>query len=88
MAVLEAMARGLCVVATDVGGIPEMIGGGCGVLIAADDTAGLAAALKLVVHDHELRIARGGAAYQRVKEQFDVVEVSRRLDVLYREVTQ
>lgn len=88
MAVLEAMARGLCVVATDVGGIPEMIGSDCGVLIAPDDAHGLAAALKLVVHDSELRTDRGSAAYQRVKDEFDVLQVSRRLDVLYREVTQ
>jgi glycosyltransferase involved in cell wall biosynthesis len=88
MAVLEAMARGLCVVATDVGGIPEMIGAGCGVLVPADDTAKLAAALQLVVRDHEFRTERGSAAYQRVKDQFDVAEVSRRLDALYREVTR
>ncbi|MDT5007071.1 MAG: hypothetical protein QOJ24_4247 [Mycobacterium sp.] len=87
MAVLEAMARGLCVIATDVGGIPEMIGDGCGVLIAADDTERLTAALELVVHDREVRVGHGDAAYHRVKNQFEVTEVSRRLDALYREVT-
>lgn len=87
MAVLEAMARGLCVVASNVGGIPEMIGAGCGVLVSADDTADLVAALKRVVHDPDFRVACGSAAYQRVKDEFDVVVVSRRLDALYREVT-
>jgi len=86
MAVLEAMARGLCVIATDVGGIPEMIGDGCGVLVAADDTEGLTAALQLVVHDRDVRAGHGDAAYSRVKNQFDVAEVSRQLDALYREV--
>jgi glycosyltransferase involved in cell wall biosynthesis len=88
MAVLEAMARGLCVIATDVGGIPEMIGDGCGVLVAPDDTPGLTAALRRVVEDRELRVDLGAAAHRRVRERFEVTEVSRRLDTLYREVTR
>lgn len=88
MAVLEAMARGLCVVAADVGGLPEMIGGGCGVLVSPDDTEAIAAGLRLVIHDHELRSRCGAAAYARVADQFDARTVWRRLDALYREVAR
>jgi glycosyltransferase involved in cell wall biosynthesis len=87
MSVLEAMARGLCVVASDVGGLPEMIGDGCGVLVAADDVPGLAAALSSVIHDRELRTGYGAAAYQRMVERFDVRTVWRQLDSLYCEVS-
>ena len=88
MAVLEAMARGLCVIASDVGGLPEMIGGGCGVLVSPDDIEAIAAALRLVVYDDELRARYGAAAYARVADQFDVRTVWRRLDALYREVSR
>ncbi|MFE3290949.1 glycosyltransferase family 4 protein [Rhodococcus sp. NPDC059234] len=86
MAVLEAMARGLCVVASDAGGIPEMIDGGCGVVTSADDVAAISAALRLVVHDDETRARLGAAAFERFHERFDVDVVSRRIDALYREV--
>jgi glycosyltransferase involved in cell wall biosynthesis len=88
MAVLEAMARGLCVVASDVGGLPEMIGGGCGVLVPPDDIEAIAAALRLVIHDHELRAQYGAGAYARVADKFDVRTVCRRLDALYCEVSR
>jgi glycosyltransferase involved in cell wall biosynthesis len=88
MAVLEAMARGLCVIASNVGGLPEMIGGGCGVLIPPVDTEAITAALRLVVNDHELRARCGAAAYARVADQFDVRTVWRRLDALYCEVSR
>ncbi len=88
MAVLEAMARGLCVVASDVGGLSEMIDGGCGVVVSPDDVASIAAALRLVVYDDELRARLGAAAYARAENQFDIRTVSRRLDALYREVSR
>jgi glycosyltransferase involved in cell wall biosynthesis len=88
MAVLEAMARGLCIVASDVGGLPEMIGGGCGVLVPPDDIEAIAAALRLVIRDHELRTQYGAAAYARFADQFDLRIVWRRLDALYCEVSR
>jgi glycosyltransferase involved in cell wall biosynthesis len=88
MAVLEAMARGVCVVASDVGGLSEMIGGGCGVVVSPDDIDDIAAALRLVVRDHDLRTQYGAAGYARVAEQFDVRTVWRQLDTLYREVSR
>jgi glycosyltransferase involved in cell wall biosynthesis len=86
MAVLEAMARGLCVIASDVGGLPEMIGDGCGVMISPDDTEAITAALREVVYNRELRARYGAAAYARVEDQFDTAIIGRRLDALYREV--
>jgi glycosyltransferase involved in cell wall biosynthesis len=80
------MARGLCVIATDVGGLPEMIGDGCGVMISPDDTEAIAAALREVVYDRDLRARCGAAAHARVKDQFDTGTIGRRLDALYREV--
>ena len=88
MAVLEAMARGLCVVASGVGGLPEMIGSGCGVIVSPDDIDAIASALRLVVHDEGLRVRYGAAAYARAMDQFDVGTVWRRLDALYREAAE
>ena len=88
MAVLEAMARGLCVVASGVGGLPEMIGGGCGVIVSPDDIDAIASAVRLVVHDDGLRVRYGAAAYDGPMDQFDVGTVWRQLDALYREVAE
>lgn len=88
MAVLEAMARGLCVIASDVGGLHEMIGGGCGVIVPPDDIDAIADASRRVIDDRDLRARHGAAAYARVKAHFDVRAVSRRIDALYREVAK
>ena len=86
MAVLEAMARGVCVVASDVGGIPELVEDGrSGVLVPPDDVDSLVKALRKVLDDRDLRERLGGEARQRVLAEFDVDVVWRRLDVLYRE---
>lgn len=86
MAVLEAMARGLCVIASDVGGLPEMIGADGGMLIPPDDPEAIVAALRKVVDNRELRTRYGDAAYSRVQNHFDTSAIARRLDALYREV--
>ncbi len=60
---LEAMACGTAVVAADNSSIPEIVGD-AGLLVGADDTAGLAGALTRVLTDDALRdgmIARGEA---------------------------
>jgi glycosyltransferase involved in cell wall biosynthesis len=88
MAVLEAMARGLCVIASDVGGLHEMIGGGYGVIVPPDDIDAIADALRRVIDDRDLRARYGAAAYARVEAHFDVRAVSRRIDALYREVSR
>ncbi|ODU04105.1 MAG: hypothetical protein ABS81_11725 [Pseudonocardia sp. SCN 72-86] len=87
MAVLEAMAHGLAVVATDVGGIPDLVGADQGILVPRDDPEALTAALRVVVTDDARRTAMGEAGVAAVRERFDVDVVAGRLDALYRRVT-
>lgn len=87
MALLEAMAHGLCAIAGAVGGIPEMIEDGhSGLLVPPDDVDALVAALLRVLGDAELRDRLGSAARARVRERFDLDVVWRRFDALYEEV--
>jgi glycosyltransferase involved in cell wall biosynthesis len=70
MVVTEALARGLPVVATDVGGLPEALGRGAdgsqpGLLVPSDDSAALAAALRRWLDDAALRRRLRDAARER-----------------------
>jgi glycosyltransferase involved in cell wall biosynthesis len=84
MAILEAMAKGLCVVASNVGGIPELLDETCGVLVNPGDVTELADAITYVVTDHSARARFGAHALQRVQNEFDVDIIWRRFDELYR----
>jgi glycosyltransferase involved in cell wall biosynthesis len=70
MVVTEALARGLPVVAADVGGVTEALGHANdrtrpGLLVAPDDPAGLGAALRAWLGDAELRGRLRRAARER-----------------------
>jgi glycosyltransferase involved in cell wall biosynthesis len=67
--VLEALAVGTPVVATAVGGIPEVVVDGVnGLLVPPHDVAAIAGALDRVVHDEELRRSLAAAAPASVEE--------------------
>jgi glycosyltransferase involved in cell wall biosynthesis len=73
VSVLEAMAAGLPVVASRVGGVPEQVTDGrTGLLVAPGDPDQLAAALGRLVDDGELRLRLGSAARARAEEAFDL----------------
>lgn len=63
---LEAMAAGLAVVATDVGGTREALNG-AGSLVDPNDMSALAAAIKKLLDDPDLRRAMGEAARARAR---------------------
>lgn len=89
MAVLEAMASGVCVVASDVGGLPDLIESGTtGLLVPPGEMEALVAALQYAITDHEGRARLGRAALERVRADFDAAVVWRRVDALYWEVLQ
>jgi glycosyltransferase involved in cell wall biosynthesis len=84
---LEAMATGLPVFATDHGGIPEAIENGVsGILVPERDYEALSHALLEAVQDRHLlaRVARNGANV--VAEKFDQRKQIRRLEEIYREM--
>ena len=70
---LEAMACGCAPVATDVGGNAELVEAGInGLLVPAQDSAALAAALARLVADPALRQRLASASLARVREQFSL----------------
>lgn len=71
LVVLEAMQRGLAIVASDVGGIPEAITDGeTGLLVPPNDEAALARALRRTLLDADLRRRLGETARLRAGQQF------------------
>ncbi|WP_123025561.1 glycosyltransferase family 4 protein [Mycolicibacterium stellerae] len=86
MVILEAMARGICVVSTTAGGIPEMLDESEGVLVAPGSVSEFSCALAKVINDAEARGRFGSHARNRVEREFNVDAVSRRFDELYRTV--
>jgi glycosyltransferase involved in cell wall biosynthesis len=73
ISILEAMAAGLPVVATDVGGIAEaVVDGETGLLVPPGNPEALAAALERLVDDVELRRRLGAAARAWARKCFDV----------------
>ena len=84
---LEAMAAGLPVVATAVGGVPEIATDGRDALVVpAHDPAIFAAALGRLLTDEELANRLGRAAAARVVAEFSPEAYARGLVEVYREV--
>ncbi|MEP6909241.1 MAG: glycosyltransferase family 4 protein [Actinomycetota bacterium] len=87
IAILEAMAVAVPVVATRVGGVPEIVANGeTGLLVEPDDVGGLAEALERVITDDALRERLGRAGATRIVEHFDAPSVARQMVALYREL--
>jgi glycosyltransferase involved in cell wall biosynthesis len=79
VSLMEAMASLVPVVATDSGGTGELVDGGAGLLVPVGDSAALAAALRAVVTDLDLRRGLARAGRRRVAEAFDVRTVAAEL---------
>jgi glycosyltransferase involved in cell wall biosynthesis len=70
--VLEAMALGKAIVATDVGAIPEMLADGCGILVKPRDVVGLATALRRLIADEQQWAIMGERARTRALATFSL----------------
>ncbi|MDP2318486.1 MAG: glycosyltransferase family 4 protein [Acidobacteriota bacterium] len=75
MAVAEALARGLPVVCTTTGAIPDLVGPDAGVLVPPGEVAALAEALSRVISDADLR-SRLAAGAREVRDRLQVWEVA------------
>ncbi len=88
IAVLEAMAVGLPVVTTRVGGVPEVVQDGRnGLLVPPGDSAALAAALLRLVSDPGYAATLGAAGQARVRAEFTLEAMVAQVDQLYRRLT-
>jgi glycosyltransferase involved in cell wall biosynthesis len=85
LSILEAMARGLPVVATAVGGIVELVDDGVtGFLVEPGDVDGMAAAIRRLVADPSLRMELGEGGRSRVADEFSIGPWQRAHVDLYR----
>lgn len=86
ISILEAMARRRPVVASAVGGIPEVITDGLdGLLVRPRDPGALAAAVTRLLRDPDLRRRLGDAGYRTVAERFSIDAQVRRIEAVYEE---
>lgn len=87
LSALEAMACGVAVLATRVGGVAEVVEDGVsGVLVAADDRAGYARALARLLGDLDRTHALGAVARRVATERFERRAVVARYVELYERV--
>jgi len=87
MVILEAMASGIPIVATKVGGIPEIIEDGKdGILVEPENPEELAKAILRLLSDVNLRSLISLNAYKKVKEEYSIERYIRDLLNLYCEL--
>jgi glycosyltransferase involved in cell wall biosynthesis len=87
LAVLEYMDATLPVVATAVGGVPDLIEPGVhGLLVAPQDPAALAGAIAELLRDPERRRSMGAHGRQRRRNEFGIDVLIHRLEDLYLEL--
>ena len=87
LSALEAMSCGVPVVATSVGGVPEVVDAGrTGLLAPPDDQKGYAEALRTLLVDRALAERMGRAARQTVLERYTREHVVTHYEDLYRRV--
>lgn len=87
LSIVEASACRLPVVATNVGGIPEVVENGVsGTLVEPGDTEALCSAITELVQNRDLRREMGEAGRQIVEEKFDINRIALELKHMYEEL--
>jgi glycosyltransferase involved in cell wall biosynthesis len=84
LSILEYMEAGLPVVATRVGGVPDLIASGeQGLLVEPRDPAGLASAVSGILDDPARAAAMGAAGRARRRAEFDISVTVREIERIY-----
>ena len=85
-AIIESMAHAKPIVATDVGGIPDVVTEEVGILVRPNDTKALGAAMARLAGDAELRRRMGLAARKKYEQLFTPEAVLPLLNGFYERV--
>ncbi len=86
---LEAMAMKCPIVATNVGGIPEVVmDGETGILVPPRDPVQLAGAIIKLIKDSTLARQLAESGYQRLKAYFDIKDTIVKIEHLYKELLE
>jgi glycosyltransferase involved in cell wall biosynthesis len=86
MVMLEAMATGRSVVATDVAGAAEALSGVAGALVPPEDPQGLSSALITRLEDPDLATAEGRAGRRRAERDHSLDATAHAMERVYRQV--
>lgn len=87
MSVMEAMAAGLPVISTAVGGVPELVEEGVsGILVPSENEQALRTAIQTLLDNPELRISMGANARKVALERFDARVMTRAYEDLYESI--
>ena len=85
MFILEAMARQACVISTDVGGIPQLLGDAAGVVLPPGDAERLAETLGQAMGDAAWRTGVAIRGHSRFEEQYSAQSVYPRVEQIWLE---
>jgi L-malate glycosyltransferase len=84
LAVLEAMQHGLPVIASRIGGVPELVDDGAtGILVTPNDPHNLAQAISTLAHDNKLRRLMGESGRKKIDRLFRVERMVAQIESLY-----
>jgi glycosyltransferase involved in cell wall biosynthesis len=86
--ILEAMAHGLPVIATRVGGTPEILDETRGILVGIDDESALVAAAEKLIFDPQLRRKLGSEGQKYVVENHSLDYLRKTLTGIYEKLTK
>ena len=81
--ILEAMSYGIPVVATKVGGVPEVLSESCGIMVDPDDFGELCAATSKLILDGDLRCRMGRQAQEYVRKNHSIGYLQEKLKCIY-----
>jgi glycosyltransferase involved in cell wall biosynthesis len=85
--VIEAMAMGKPVIASKVGGVPEIVvDGKTGILVPPKDSEAIRQALEHLIHKREIRIQMGLEGQKRVKRFFNIQRTVRHTEQIYEQL--
>ena len=88
IALLEAMSAGVPIVATSVGGVPDVVSRNEALLVPSDDPVALADAIRSVYSDPTAAATRACAAQQRLSQNFAAAPWLAAYEALYRNIAR